>query len=120
MKTAGIIIGVLMVGGAVVALSNNASASNTNAVNGCTFPNATNYNPNATVDNGTCLFEKQEDSENYQKQKEQQREQEREQHLIQIQRKKDHKEILLGSFLTMRKTHWHTFLSFQPLSDFFL
>jgi len=28
MKTAGIIIGVLMVGGAVVALSNNASASN--------------------------------------------------------------------------------------------
>jgi len=79
MKTAGIIIGVLMVGGAVVALSNNASASNTNAVNGCTFPNATNYNPNATVDNGTCLFEKQEDSENYQKQKEQQREQKQKQ-----------------------------------------
>jgi len=62
MKTAGIVIGVLMVGGAVVALSNNASASNTNVVNGCTFSNATNFNPNATVDNGTCLFEKQEDS----------------------------------------------------------
>ena len=68
MKTAGIIIGVLMVGGAVVALSNNASASDTDAVKGCTFPNATNFNPNATVDNGTCLFEKQEDSENYQQQ----------------------------------------------------
>ena len=79
MKTAGIIIGVLMVGGAVVALSNNASASNTTAVSGCTFPNATNYNPNATVDNGTCLFEEQDDSENYQQQKEEQREQEREQ-----------------------------------------
>lgn len=79
MKTAGIIIGVLMVGGAVVALSNNASASNATAVSGCTFPNATNYNPNATVDNGTCLFEKQEDSENYQQQKEEQREQEKEQ-----------------------------------------
>jgi len=79
MKTAGIVIGVLMVGGAVVALSNNASASNTNVVNGCTFSNATNFNPNATVDNGTCLFEKQEDSENYQQQIEEQIEQEREQ-----------------------------------------
>lgn len=74
MKTLGVALGALMVGGAVIAISKSSSASST-AVEGCTFSNATNYNPDATVDNGSCLFAKPEDTKTYKKQKEEQQKQ---------------------------------------------
>jgi hypothetical protein len=74
MKTAGIVIGVLMVGGAVIALSNTASASGggdtTTPVKGCMNPDSTNYNPDATEDDGSCVFADEKDQEEYQKEKE--------------------------------------------------
>lgn len=38
------------------AICSNVYATNCNGVLGCIYPNASNYNPNATQDDGSCIF----------------------------------------------------------------
>ncbi len=58
-KVAGILVGVLLVGGAVVALGSVAGETSTSDVPipGCTDATAQNFSPTATVDNGSCIYE---------------------------------------------------------------
>ena len=69
MRIVGVAIGALLVGGAVIALMPNASASNgdddVTVIKGCMNPDATNYNPDATEDNGSCVFADQNDQQDY-------------------------------------------------------
>lgn len=72
MRIVGVAIGALLVGGAVIALMPNASATNgggggdtPTVIKGCMNPDATNYNPDATEDNGSCIFADQNDQQDY-------------------------------------------------------
>lgn len=58
-KVAGILVGVLLVGGAVVALGSVAGETSTSDVPipGCTDATAQNFTPTATVDNGSCIYD---------------------------------------------------------------
>ena len=68
MRIVGVAIGALLVGGAVIALMPNASAKDGDddtTVQGCMNPDATNYNPDATEDDGSCIFADQNDQQDY-------------------------------------------------------
>ena len=67
MRIIGVAIGALMIGGVVIALSGNASASNdsTIPIKGCMNPKSTNYDESATEDDGSCQFTKIEDQQDY-------------------------------------------------------
>ena len=69
MRIVGVAIGALLVGGAVIALMPNASAKDDDdddtTVQGCMNPDATNYNPDATEDDGSCIFADQNDQQDY-------------------------------------------------------
>ena len=78
MKIAGVAVGVLMVGGALIFLTRNASAQDASPVRGCMNPKAMNYNKNATIDNGTCVFEDKDDKDDYDQDKQEEEERRRE------------------------------------------
>lgn len=101
MRIVGVAIGVLLMGGAVIALSNRASAQSTTTttqdVAGCMNPAAINYNANATIDNGSCIFpsEEQVEQENYQEQQEEQKEREEQEAREEAEREKEEAEQAL-------------------------
>jgi len=70
-KLTGVIVGTLLVGGAIVALGSvSAEETDTTPIPGCTDPTAINYMPSATVDNGRCEYEEGESPEEIQEQEE--------------------------------------------------
>ena len=61
-KLTGVIVGTLLVGGAIVALGSvSAEETDSTPIPGCTDPTAINYMPSATVDNGRCEYEEGEE-----------------------------------------------------------
>ena len=90
MKLVGVAIGALMIGGAVIYLIPTASAQTSNntdnntdndtdsEVRGCMDSKATNYNSNATIDEG-CTFADTENQEAYEEEKKEEEEESQEQ-----------------------------------------
>ena len=70
-KLTGVIVGTLLVGGAIVALGSvSAEETDSTPIPGCTDPTAINYMPSATVDNGRCEYEEGESPEEIQEEEE--------------------------------------------------
>ena len=70
-KLSGVIVGTLLVGGAIVALGSvSAEEPNATPIPGCMDATALNYMPTATVDNGRCEYDEGESPEEIEEEEE--------------------------------------------------